>query len=436
MSIYHNRQPSVPLMESGSIEFAADTSGARLLLRDAIRNVAGSAAPDELPLEMAYDNHRLLLELLSALQSKLSRADSERIVCRIVYDSEPAGAEAIPAADPAASPEGWNGQAAAGWFRLSELFGEVGGRSVADYILHHLFTTYLQPIVLPGGKTMGYEFLLRPLPELMPFRPAVLFEEARKIGMHSFLDRAARHSAIRMSASHLQDGVKRFINFLPSSLHCPTSCIRETFAMMRETGTSPEDYVFEVMETEPLDTPELQRVFDIYRQEGVLLALDDVGSGAGYTDLSVVDRLQPDYVKMDRRWVNGCDRDPAKQRYIEALLDRAARFNGIVLAEGVERKEEWEYLRRAGVPLFQGFLFGRAAPVPLPVAALAGTAAYGSASASVKTASPPRNARPETGNWSKPDGGKDAGRNPDFRWNPAVGRQDAFDRYDGDNTRG
>ncbi|WP_052475985.1 EAL domain-containing protein [Cohnella kolymensis] len=90
--------------------------------------------------------------------------------------------------------------------------------------------------------------------------------------------------------------------------------------------------------------------------------MDDVGSG--YATLDAVSLLQPDYVKMDRQWVDNCDSDANRQRYIDDLLERVSRFNGVVLAEGVQREEEWTYLRKAGVPLFQGYLFGRAAPVP------------------------------------------------------------------------
>ncbi len=305
---------------------------------------------------LCINNQQQLLRFLSKLQHRLKSQDDNEIQCRICYDQD---------REQGFVSEEQQQTNIDGWFALSELFGEVGGRSISDYILHRMFTTYLQPVVQPNGNIVGYEFLLRPLPEQMPFRPAELFETARKTGQHSFLDREARHSAIRLGASHLQAGTKRFINFLPSSLHQPDICLKCTFDLIRETGTDPRDYVFEVMETEPLDDPRLATVFDVYRQEGVRLALDDVGSG--FATLDTVDRLQPDYVKMDRRWVSQCDRDTKKQRYINDLLEHVSRFHGVVLAEGVERQEEWNFLRTAGVPLFQGYLFGRAQPVPATV---------------------------------------------------------------------
>lgn len=327
----------LPLKDNGYVEFAADNAGARTLLRDAIHEVSPS---ENMPLSLRYDDEGQLLRLISTLQRRLPPEETKRISFQI-----------------ADSPD-----SESGWKPLPELFGEVGGRSVAEMILHRLFTTHMQPIVQSSGSIEGYEFLLRPLPELAPFRPANLFETARRIGHHAFLDRAARRSAISLGASHLTSGTKRFINFLPSSLHQPDECLQGTFDFMRETGTRAQDYVFEVMETEQLDDPALYRVFDTARSQGVQLALDDVGSG--FATLTAVDRLKPDYVKMDRRWVSCCDSDEAKQRYIDGLLNRVEKFRGTVLAEGVEREEEWSYLRQLGIPLFQGFLFGRASPVP------------------------------------------------------------------------
>jgi len=355
MSRYHKAMTSIPLRDAGLVEFASDDQSARSVLQDAIAGFVQSGA-DNPPLALHYDNEQQLLQLMSKLQRQLSTQASPSIQCRISYQKDRSDEQSV---------DGENIEESTdedGWFPISRLFGEVGGRSVSDYILYHLFTTYLQPVVQPSGNIAGYELLLRPLPEQMPFRPAELFETAKRIGQHSFLDRAARYLAIRLSASHLQPGIKRFINFLPSSLHCPNTCLRGTFEMMKETNTDPGDYVFEVMETEPLDDPRLSQVFDVYRQEGMRLALDDVGKG--FASLDIVDRLQPDYVKMDRRWVSQCDNDSEKQRYIHDLLERAARFHGVVLAEGVERQEEWDFLKQAGVPLFQGYLFGRAKPVP------------------------------------------------------------------------
>nr|WP_255570872.1 EAL domain-containing protein [Cohnella sp. CFH 77786] len=336
---------AAPLRDEGLVEFAADGLDACPRLHDTIRNAGGDDEQNSSldGTSFRFGSYRQLLTLLHRLQKELLREETDRIRFRFQYGENP-----LP------------------WSPLSSLFETVGGRGVTEYILHRYFTTHLQPIVQPNGQIVGYECLLRPLPEQAPFRPSELFEKARKIGQHSFLDREARHAAIRMSSSHLPAGMKRFVNFLPSSLYCTETCLRGTFEAIEETGTDPADIVFEVAETERLDHPEMWSIFDQYRRRGIRLAVDD--SGADGDNFGLIEGLKPDYVKLDRNWVSGCDRDPEKQRHIENLLERAARFHGVVLAEGVEREPEWHWLRQAGVPLFQGYLFGLAAPVPAPAA--------------------------------------------------------------------
>jgi len=358
MTFYYRAGAPIPLGDAGTVEFASDEGNLRDALEEAIAEASGPDRRDgAVSLSMSYGEPKDYLRLMSKLQNRLNGEEAGRVRCRI--------SEEAPEEERAERKD----DGADGWLPLAELFEDVGGISVPDYILHRHYTLFLQPIVRADGNIEGYEFLTRPMPEQMPFRPAELFAKARKIGQHAFLDKAARQAAIRMGAAHLDPGTIRFVNFLPSSLRRPDVCLRCTFDEMKATGTDPADCVFEVSESEPLDDPALPGVFEAYRRHGARLALDDVGSG--FATLDVVERLRPDYVKMDRRWVGGCEADPAKQRYIDRLLERVSRFRGVVLAEGVERPEERDYLIRAGVPLFQGYLFGRARPVPLasPVAA-------------------------------------------------------------------
>lgn len=334
---------AAPLRDVGVIAFASEHAADRRRLRDTIRRqsaaVPGLADTPE-GAKCAYDNSSELLRLLHRLQSALQREETERLQFQLTYDSH-----------------------STAWTSLSSLFESVSGRGVSEYILYRYFSTHFQPIVQPDGQIAGYECLLRPLPEQPPFRPAELFDKARKIGLHTFLDREARLASIRVSGALLPPGVKRFINFLPSSLICKNKCLQSTFEAIRATGTDFKDVVFEVAETEPLDDPALPDIVERYRREGVQVAVDDVG--AGCATIGLLDRLQPDYVKLDRSWISGCDRDAEKQRHIQQAMERTARFRGVVLAEGVEREQEWNFLRVAGVPLFQGYLFGKASPVPM-----------------------------------------------------------------------
>ncbi|MFB5268855.1 EAL domain-containing protein [Paenibacillus enshidis] len=225
-------------------------------------------------------------------------------------------------------------------------------------ILERCFASYMQPIVNLDTRIIGYEFLLRPLPGVRPFSPLELFEVARKTGLLAYLDNAARISAVETSARWLPRGIKRFINFLPSSIHDLQYCLSRTFDTIDQLALNPEDFVFEVVETERIDDMrEIQHIFDEYRSRGMSVALDDLG--AGYSTLEVMNRLQPDYVKIDRGIIDGCHKDADKQRQISQIVESAGRFAGQVLAEGIEQWEDFEFCRQAGVSLAQGYLFGK-----------------------------------------------------------------------------
>ncbi|MDO7906779.1 EAL domain-containing protein [Paenibacillus sp. JX-17] len=252
------------------------------------------------------------------------------------------------------------------WFPLSLMEQRVENYDIVSIIIDRQFTSHMQPIVDRSQAVVGYEFLLRPSQGGAPFQPYKLFDVARTTGLHSFLDRAARISAIETGAQFLPRGFKRFINFLPSSIYNPEYCLTHTFEAIERLEQDPNDFVFEVVETEKIESmARLQRIFDVYRQNGISVALDDVGSG--YSTVEVLRHLEPDYVKIDRGLVDGCDTDTEKQRQISEIIESASRFGGQVLAEGIERPEEFRFCREAGITLAQGYLFGKPTAHPLSV---------------------------------------------------------------------
>ena len=84
-----------------------------------------------------------------------------------------------------------------------------------------------------------------------------------------------------------------------------------------------------------------------------LLAVDDFGSGIN--DIERVEIMLPDIVKLDRELIAGIDHMTEKQENVKKLLPYFHEKNILVVAEGVEQKEEFEYLAGIGVDLFQGF---------------------------------------------------------------------------------
>lgn len=249
------------------------------------------------------------------------------------------------------------------WTTLHEFEERMKNYDVVNIILEKQFTSFMQPIVDSSENIVAYEFLLRSSENGIPFKPYELFEAARTTGLHSFLDREARISAIETSAVWLPKGVKRFVNFLPSSIYNADFCLSHTFHTIERLSLDPMDFVFEVVETERVDdVRHLQSIFEVYRRNGISVAIDDVG--AGYSTLEQMIRLKPDYVKIDRSLIDRCDENTAQQKQLLNITDIAHSFGAKVLAEGIERREEFQYCRDIGMELAQGYLFGKPADRP------------------------------------------------------------------------
>lgn len=252
-----------------------------------------------------------------------------------------------------------------GWLPLSVWKSRLEHYDLVDIIHKNKFMSHMQPILRADGSGVyGYEFLLRPIENEVNFSPYELFRVAQETGFHSFLDRAARVSAIEAGARYLPQGVKRFVNFLPSSIYNPNYCLTHTLKSIRDLKQDPADFVFEVVETEEIvDVEHLLAIFGVYKQSGSKVALDDVG--AGHATLDVLTRLKPDYVKIDRGLVSFSDMYDDRRRQLEQIVEISRSFGAVVLAEGLEREEEFQVCKAAGVSLVQGYMFGKPGPRPL-----------------------------------------------------------------------
>ncbi|MBO4909518.1 MAG: EAL domain-containing protein [Lachnospiraceae bacterium] len=90
-----------------------------------------------------------------------------------------------------------------------------------------------------------------------------------------------------------------------------------------------------------------------------MLSVDDFGSGIN--NLETVDIMEPDIVKLDRELISGIDHDSEKQDNVENLVSHFHSKGILVVAEGVEEKAEFDYLKGLGVDLYQGFYLARPA---------------------------------------------------------------------------
>ena len=172
-----------------------------------------------------------------------------------------------------------------------------------------------------------------------------------------YFDQACRVKAIE-TASKLKLDKVLSINFLPNAMYNPETCIRATIEAADLFGFNIKQIMFEVTECEQIVNREkLVNIFDSHAKRGFITAIDDFG--AGYADLSWLDDLKPQILKLDMSLIRDVDVFPKKQEYIKNILEYCSPLKTRVLAEGIESRAELDYLVGLGIDLFQGYYFAK-----------------------------------------------------------------------------
>jgi diguanylate cyclase (GGDEF)-like protein len=220
--------------------------------------------------------------------------------------------------------------------------------------LHSLF----QPIVsISERRILGYEALTRGPSNSALHSPINLFAVARQAGRLSELELACRNSACSRFSELGLPG-KLFLNVSPESLLEPAHPPGRTLQMLRRCNIAPKNVVIELTEQTPTDDVELlYNALHHYRDMGFSIALDDLG--AGYSSLRLWSELRPDYVKIDRHFIDGIHQDAVKREFVGSMLQMARASRATVIAEGIELAEELAVLTEMGVDLVQGYLLAR-----------------------------------------------------------------------------
>jgi CBS domain-containing protein len=95
---------------------------------------------------------------------------------------------------------------------------------------------------------------------------------------------------------------------------------------------------------------------------GFSVAIDDLG--AGYAGLRTWSELRPDFVKLDRHFIQGIHEDSAKRQFVYSIQEIAASMGCTAIAEGIEIPEELLVVKSLGVSMGQGYHFDRPSAVP------------------------------------------------------------------------
>jgi len=235
--------------------------------------------------------------------------------------------------------------------RVADLRASLRERGV--YIDYH-------PIVVTETQEIyGYEALARGVMRSLR-SPEVMFDVAAEADLVWELSRLCRSRAIEGMDTHLQPGELLFLNVDPHDFNDP--------AFNEHEVKYPDRVVIEITERTAIkDYPKFRERLRAFREAGFRFAVDDAGSG--YAGLGSIANLEPNYIKLDISLINGIDTNFIKQNLVETMVKFANDHGAKVIAEGVERAEEFKAVKELGVHLVQGFFLHR--PSHSPTATMA-----------------------------------------------------------------
>jgi sensor c-di-GMP phosphodiesterase-like protein len=148
-----------------------------------------------------------------------------------------------------------------------------------------------------------------------------------------------------------------------SPCHFESDRILETSSNVFSGSTiQPGQIIYEITERGLIkeDNPLAREIMTRLRERQSHIALDDFGTG--YSSLSYISSFPLDFLKIDKSFVDTIGTDALMAGLVDSIIDMAKRLDLRTIAEGVERREQADYLRARGVSCAQGWYYSRAVP--------------------------------------------------------------------------
>ena len=223
------------------------------------------------------------------------------------------------------------------------------------------FELYLQPKCdFVTGEILGAESLVRWNHEDRVIRPDEFISLFERNGFILKLDMFILEEAVRHLAMWKANGmpiVPLAVNF--SRLHLNDSRLIPQMRRITAQYNVPNQLI-EAEITESVIFNNLERAQEVVaglHLYGFPVAMDDFGSG--YSSLNVLKELKFDSIKLDKEFLSGFEENPRAQKVIEGAISMIKNLGVKVVTEGVETREQADFLRKCGADLAQGYFFSR-----------------------------------------------------------------------------
>ena len=212
-------------------------------------------------------------------------------------------------------------------------------------------------------KVVGVESLVRwNHPTKGTIGPAAFVPVAERCGMIDALTLAVFVMAMKQGSSWRAQGfdLKVAVNLSVDNLN-RLELPEDIVNWIDIYGMDPHHVMLEVTESRLMS--DLTKSLEILTRlclKGVSLSIDDFGTG--FSSMEQLQRIPFEEMKIDRAFVNGATRDSSARAILESSIKLAHELNMTIVAEGVERREDWDLVSQLGCHLAQGYFVAKPMP--------------------------------------------------------------------------
>jgi diguanylate cyclase (GGDEF)-like protein len=226
------------------------------------------------------------------------------------------------------------------------------------------FVAVFQPKVkLETGELVGAEALARwRRPDGQIVSPGRFVPIAEELGLISKLGNSVMRDACFAAAEWNKKGIvsRIAVNVSPHQFD-ESDFIAQVYQALDDSGLDPKLLELEITESAAVSDPDrVARIMWPLRNRGVRLAIDDFGTG--HSNFASITRLPFDVFKIDQQFIRALNTDPHAPAIVEMILAMAEALGQETVAEGVETKEQADFLVRRNCTIGQGYFYSP----PLP----------------------------------------------------------------------
>ena len=224
------------------------------------------------------------------------------------------------------------------------------------------FIHYQPQVAIHDFHLVGMEALVRwQHPQLGVLYPCEFITLAEESGMIISLGEWVMRTACAQNKVWQDAGLtpmRLSVNFSARQFQQPTF-ITDVAQILKDTNLDPRWLELELTESSIMKDPEqaIEKLHEL-KLMGIKVAIDDFGTG--YSSLNYLKRFPIDTLKIDKSFVADVCKDPHDTAIVRAIINLGHALDVTVIAEGVETKEQLQYLSALECDAVQGFLFSKA----------------------------------------------------------------------------